>query len=157
MKRLLLAVLFVLGLAVNSYAAAAGACTPLIETIPGSDLQKVTFTCVASAGGAVSEVGSIVISGTLVAFEYDVGATCPDDLFDVEILDGTQSGGLDILKTFGANLPNGTDTAFTHSVIYRSLFTVDGGYMPMMNKTLTPSITNAGAASNIILYLYFIK
>lgn len=111
MRKLLLAVLFILALCVNAYATV-GVCTQSI--VENSLTNKVLrFTCVGGTGGDAGSVANVVLSGISKGmYLYYVeayptsGGTAPDAA-DVLI---TDVSGLDLMGGYGANLIHATLT-----------------------------------------------
>ena len=109
-----------------------------------SSIRKVTFTWVASAGGAADGVTTYASDGDLLAVYQvpDGGGTQPTNLYDVVVTDGDS---IDVLNALGANLSNAANT------IKR---TADG-LLPVASSLLTIAVTNAGNAKGgkTILYI----
>ena len=83
--------------------AAVGAIT---ETTSASrSVKKKTLQWTSSAGGAVSGIPSVALSGEIlrIAFIPGAGGVQPSDLYDITLLD---DDGLDVLQGKGANLSN---------------------------------------------------
>ena len=149
MRRIVQIVICLVFLFVSSMTFAAGTCLEAPKTTVRDvnqqvfDVVKYTWTWTADASGVVSGEGATKVSGIIIGVQFVwVDAT---DQYDVVLVE--TGGSADVLEGVGANLSQATTN--------RTPLTTDERFVPLIDSTLTPGVTNAGngATGSIILYV----
>lgn len=114
-------------------------------------VSQITFSWVASAGGAVSGILSELINGTIVKVVFNPGSPTPSAAYDVTLLD---DNGLDVLAGQGANLSETTTTAVCPGIPFKD-GTTTGVVEVAINSKLELQVANAGSggAGAVIVYV----
>ena len=151
MKKLLCALCaFVL---MSTAAWAAGSCNSQKISL-GNGYSVYKFEWTASDGGVVSYVGSISVDGTILGVKFHSNpSNIPTTAYDVTLL---TDGGQDVLMVngvtgLGANIASAITDIATQ---FKKPTTSSGTAVNLFNENLTPGITNAGNATQGVIYLH---
>lgn len=109
MKRLWLALVFVVAGAANAFGAGTVTLLGTPDTVEGQDVTIYTYTMTADAAdGSYPATASYPINGWIIRVETNPGSTAPTALWDLTLLD---QDGLDVM---GGVLANRSATATEH-------------------------------------------
>jgi len=103
-------------------------------------VKEIVFSWLShTTGVATATATTESYSGVIEKVVCVPGATTPSDLYDVTLSDADS---LDLLAGQGADCPNGSNLVIT------------GGFLPVVESTISLAIAGGGSAKNGTVYIY---